>query len=125
MEGAIVMRGPSTFGLPPKEPPGSILRRQARRSTPHHVTRSSCGEGDRIISVNSTTCVASMKVHIDTAGRASVVQLWRGGLCLPSNVLSVGSADAPAPSVWVSSEGLQHHRTSDFLLVLKHARARP
>ena len=29
MEGAIVMRGPSTFGLPPKEAPGSILRRQA------------------------------------------------------------------------------------------------
>ena len=28
VEGAIVMRGPSTFGLPPKEAPGSILRRQ-------------------------------------------------------------------------------------------------
>lgn len=29
-EGAIVMRGPATFGLPPKEAPGSILRRQVR-----------------------------------------------------------------------------------------------
>ena len=31
LEGAVVMRGPSTFGLPPKEAPGSILRRQVRR----------------------------------------------------------------------------------------------
>ena len=31
MEGAVLMRGPSTFGLPPKEAPGSILRRQVQR----------------------------------------------------------------------------------------------
>ena len=31
VEGAVMMRGPSTFGLPPKEAPGSILRRQVQQ----------------------------------------------------------------------------------------------
>ncbi len=56
VEGAVVMRGPSTFGLPPKVAPGSILRRQVRQGN-QSTLLSPPWPTKQLVYNNGTSCV--------------------------------------------------------------------